>query len=72
MACLGYKSHGDEDGPARCVTFCCPNCVNMHFCPTTPAMKTYQREHGIARVAAGRSADHQVVDAEARLAISAV
>ncbi len=42
----GYKPYGDEDGPARCVTFCGPSCVNMHFCPTISAMKTYQREHG--------------------------
>ena len=46
MACLGYKPYGDEDGPPRCVTFCCPSCVNMHFCPTIPAMKTYQLKHG--------------------------
>ena len=46
MAHRGYKPYRAEDGPARCVTFCDPRCANMHYCPTIPAMKTYQWEHG--------------------------
>ena len=49
MAHRGYKPYEDEDGPVRCVTFCGPSCANMHFCPTIPAMKKYQREHGIEK-----------------------